>query len=243
MDLVRSCYRVKMRLQEGADPVLVQWRVADRDADLIGVPTAFGSANWNIGEDLRFDSYLGEQAGARPWVNGQRPAGLIGKKLCFPLEWFTDGVPAGIVIDEPVGRDNVPSCCKQVSEAQGGVWVSGSSKVTVQPCDCFDLPDELTVTFTSLFRCNVIEGVTIATRVPGQCSWIGSEPANGGIANFSIEFDDGTWTFNIDCFLGPEQAFVTKDACSPLDLNFFLLDSQACCSFVFGSSYSVRVQS
>lgn len=229
-----------MRLQDGADPVDVVWSFADRNADLIGVPTPFSSANWELNEPTRFLSYLGEQAGPRPWRNGQRPAGLTGKRLCFPVEWFTTGTPAGISISEPIGNDRVPSCCEQQEDGQGGVWVQGTGKAP--PCNCLtDLPDVLKVSFTSLVGCAAIAGVTTATRNVGTCTWSGSTPAFLGVANFTLTFSNGTWILNIDCFLGTENALASGEACSPLDVTINVTDDQACCSFA-GGTYTCRIQ-
>jgi hypothetical protein len=242
MDLVRSCYSCPMRLQEGGPVVQVRWRFADKDADFIGVPTQFGSANWNLGEPQRFDSYLGEQAGARPWKDGSRPAGLIGKRLCFPVDWFREGVPEGVTISRNVERNLVPSCCQNVQEGKGGVSVSGKGKVTIGPCQCLDLPNTLTVTFAG-----AVAGVTSAIRVPSFCVWAGAVNVWAGIANYTVSFapgppGPGTWTLNIDCFTGPDSASATGSACSPLDVTVTVVDTQQCTN-PLGGVYTARIQS
>lgn len=243
MDLIRSAYSCPMRMTVGGPLVQVQWRFADASADLIGVPTAFGSANWNLLEPERFDAELGEQTGPRPWRNGQRPAGLTGKRLCFPVDWFTSGVPVGTVINQPVGQNLVPACCVQQEDRKGGVFVSG--KTTLNPsCDCLvDLPDLLNVTFTGITGCGVIAGITTVTRNVGTCTWTGAIPAFLGVANFTVSFAAGTLTFTIDCFLGTESKTVSGSACSPLDVTFTVTDDQACCSFAGTDIYTVRVTS
>jgi hypothetical protein len=240
MDLIRSCYRTKMRLQDGSDPVSVTWMFADKNADFIGVPTPFGSANWNLGEELRFDAYLGEQSGTRPWSNGQRDAGLVGKRLCFPVDYFRNGTPAGEVIEKSLDRAGIPLCCETEEDQAGGVWVSGEGEVN-PACDCLlDLPDVLQVRFSNVGGCGVIANFTTATRIPASCTWAGVIPANLGDANFTLSFFGTTWQFSIDCFLGPETVQLSGDACPPLDITFTVTDTMACCSFSGVDVYTVR---
>lgn len=234
MDLIRSCYQVLMRLQEGADPVPVTWSFCKKGADLIGVPTPFGSANWNIGEDLRFDSYLGEQAGPRPWRNGQASAGLAGKRLCFPLEYFRNGVPAGVAIDLPTDRSELPLCCQSQEEGIGGVVVNGTGAMPPPPpFNCLTLPDSLSLSVTaSTTGCNLIaQNSSVVRGDPGSCIWDGTIVTLAGVTNISLSFSAGTWHLSVDCFLGQPMIALVNFTQDPLQVVFSVTDTAGCCNF------------
>jgi hypothetical protein len=195
MDVVRSCYTVNMRLQEGADPVVVQWHFAKKGAALIGVPTPFCSANWEIGDDLRFNSYLGEQAGPRPWNNGIGSAGLAGRRLCFPLSWFNSGVPAGEVINILTDRSDLPMCCQDTSGSTGGVIVNGRSDPPPPPLACALLLNSCVADDWGP-QCPFIAGPTLPKT--GTCTWSGSWATWSGTFNTRVSNNGADWRWEID---------------------------------------------
>src|ERR1051325_5292021 len=99
MDLIRSCYKGKMRFRETDDPVDVTWFFASKDADVFTGPAIFRSADWEA--TPYSNSGLGEQRPPRgAWRNGQRPA-LLNRRQPgshFPQEWWENGVPPSAVV-------------------------------------------------------------------------------------------------------------------------------------------------
>jgi len=210
MDVGRSCYQVLMRLQEGADPVVVTWGFAKRGADLIGVPTPFCSANWEIGDDLRFASYLGEQAGPRPWRNGQLAAGLVGKRLCFPLQWFAEGVPAGESIQVPVDRSELPLCCQETDGNIGGVIVNGDGTAP-PPFNCALLIQSCVADDWGP-QCAFLSGPTLPKT--GPCEWSGSWATWSGTFDTRIKNPSGTeWIWEIDT--SPQTVYTVAGTVDP----------------------------
>lgn len=210
MDIGRSCYQTLMRLQEGADPVVVTWGFAKRGAELIGVPTPFCSANWEVGDDFRFSSYLGEQAGPRPWRNGQLSAGLAGKRLCFPLQWFTDGVPAGETIAIALDRSELPLCCQETEGNIGGVVCNGTG--TPPPLfNCALLTNPAVGTDFDV-ECFVLAGPTLPKT--GPCEWSGTWATWSGTFNTRLKNPTGlTWRWEIDT--SPQTVYTVVGTTDP----------------------------
>lgn len=227
MDLLRSCYSVKMRLVEGGPLVDIDWCFADPSADEIGVPTAYCSANWELHEPFRFDSEIGEQAGPRLWRNGQRPAGLVGKQLCFARTDFGERGPAVVPVPRPVDESGVALCCQAMlsegGQGYGGSIVTGDSPCTVDPCDCALIVTDMTpdVAFWA-GQCPFLGDVMTLTK-DGPCHWSGSWTTWGGTYAQRMFFAAGNWTWEIDT--SPPCSFtVPGDTCLPLVLDFVLPD-------------------
>lgn len=244
MDVMRSCYTCLMRLQEGADPVAVTWQFAQRGANLIGVPTPFASSGWEIGDDLRFASYLGEQAGPRPWQNGLGPGGNAGKRLCFPLDYFRSGVPAGVAIDIPVDRSELPLCCQDTSDGIGGALVNGTGAVPPPPpFNCLTLPDSLSCNVTSVGAgcAGLTQAIALIRSDPMTCTWFGTLVTWLGNAAVTLNYSAGVWTMTIDCFTGnPTIAFVSFTQV-PFQVVFSVTDTAACCSFSGTDAFQVVI--
>lgn len=239
MDLVRSCYRTLMRVQEGADPVAVEWSFCQPGAQLIGVPTPFCSSRWELGDDLRWESYLGEQQGPQPFVNGIIRQGLTGRKLCFPLGWFTTGVPTAEVIERPVDSNGVPACCQDARPQKGGCIVGGTGKP--KPFNCRDLPEFLTIKLRGSGVCACLNNVvvTIHRGDPELCQWTGQSIGVctfGALITFTLSFAANVWSCAVDCFLGTvtPKPVATNWTPSPFKVSFDIVDNVACCG-TFGS--------
>jgi hypothetical protein len=212
-----------MRLQEGADPVAVQWHFAKKGADLIGVPTPFCSSNYEIGDDLRFNSYLGEQAGPRPFANGIGSAGLAGKRLCFPLDWFTGGVPAGEVISIPLDRSELPMCCQDTEEGTGGVICNGDSTPPPPPLACNLLLNNANAIDWGPM-CPFISGPSLPKTA--TCTWSGSWSTWAGTFTTRIMNDGVNWRWEIDT--APMTVYtVAGDTNPPVAFSFPIPDLSA----------------
>lgn len=210
MDVMRSCYTCLMRLQDGEAPVAVEWSFAKRGADLIGVPTPFGSAGWNGGDTLQFASYLGEQAGPRPWRSGVASAGLAGKRLCFPLEWFRSGVPAGQVVSVIRDRSELPLCCQNTEDGIGGVLVGGDG-APPPIFNCALLTNNANGIGFDL-ECFVLSGPSLAKT--GTCEWSGSWATWSGTFDTRINNLAGNlWRWEIDT--SPQSVYTVAGTVDP----------------------------
>jgi len=210
MDVGRSCYQTLMRTQDGQPPVVVTWGFAKKGAALIGVPTPFYSTNWEVGDDNRFTAYLGEQPGPRPWSNGQLSAGLAGRRLCFPLQYFTDGVPAAESIEIHLDRSQLPLCCQDTSDGVGGVVVNGNGTapplfncaLLVQSCVADDWGPE----------CFLLAGPTLPKT--GSCTWSGSWATWSGTFNTRVSNTSGfLWRWEIDT--SPQTVYTIPGTVDP----------------------------
>lgn len=107
MDLVRSCYRSKMRLFSDRPDVEVegQWYFAKSDAKYLPFPHVFTSQNWDP-STADIDPSVGEVLGRRAWVPGRLPGGQDGQHFCGDASAWQNGVPIadrGLPIVRPDG--------------------------------------------------------------------------------------------------------------------------------------------
>lgn len=233
-----------MRLQEGADPVAVTWHFAKKGADLIGVPTPFCSSVWELGEDTRFASYLGEQSGPRPYSNGIGSAGLAGRRLCFPLEWFRSGVPAGQEIAVAVDRSELPLCCQETEGSTGGVVCNGRGDCPPPPpFDCLTLPDSLSCSVASVGGgcAGLTQAISLIRSDPMTCIWDGVLTTWLGNALISLNIVGVTPSLAISCFAGPPTIVLGSFVQSPLSIVFDVTDTAACCSFAGTDLFTVTI--
>lgn len=197
----------------------MDWQFADKNAPLIGVPSCYVSSRWDLGEDLRFDSVLGEQAGAQPWRNGSKPGGLTGARLCFPLDTFTTGIVPD-TSPRPVDEGGLPLCCGPAAPGAGGAIVGGRSDC--EPgCDCAVIVSDLEpdVGFWSA-QCPFL-GATMDLDKTGPCLWSGVWHAWSGDFTQRMYFAAGSWTWEIDT--SPMSVFtVPGDVCLPLTIDYFV---------------------
>ena len=129
MDVLRSCFKGKMRFREGDDPVTVTWFFCRGDAAIFERPTIFRGTDF---ESTPYNnSGLGQQYPPRgSWRNGQRPALLAGMVSCleFDPQWWETGIPADEVVNLPRTEVGEPLCC---IDAALGLRFGGQAKVSV----------------------------------------------------------------------------------------------------------------
>lgn len=130
VDLVRSCYKTKMRFFRDRPDIEteVEWFFTEPGAKFLPFRTAFNSANWWA--DKTIAPLLGEISGAaRPWRSGQPPAPYAGQSPCGSAEQFLhgDAVPPS----PPVERlaNGMPVCCGGTQF--GGLLLFGMAEVSL----------------------------------------------------------------------------------------------------------------
>jgi hypothetical protein len=115
VDAVRSCYSVNMIFAPGGPPVLVDWFFTEPKAEVFTGPNLFNSRNWEDDRGQVFD--LGEQPGTRPWRNGQKPAGLVGRGNCGDALLFESGQSGPFSPARSATIQGVPACCLRCPKA------------------------------------------------------------------------------------------------------------------------------
>src|SRR5262249_18245821 len=120
MDLVRSCYRTKMRWGDTDDTIVdVRWFRVPPGTPCFPVPHHFGSLNWQVGEELD-PAGPGEVVGApRPWFNGATPPWPVPTRHCGADALWIDGIGAGPLTELASTLVGPPDCCA------GGPIVTG----------------------------------------------------------------------------------------------------------------------
>jgi len=112
MDLLRSCYRSKMRLFRDRLDVLVDgsWHWCGPLAKPVPFPHSFTSQQWRD-DPGAWDDGLGEASGRGEWVPGTTDPRLCGLGVCGDADhwlnggwWAERGTP-------PNGARGVPDCC------------------------------------------------------------------------------------------------------------------------------------
>jgi len=212
MDYLRSCYSTTMVFRVGDDPVPVQWMWAKEGAVSFPFDHKFYSTNWDSRAAIAGE--LGEQPGPKPWRNGSgdpSPGTSLGS--CTIGDWFLTGIPEG-ELTPPTGPDHKPLCCSE------------------EPFDCMALADTLTLTIAGTGDCTAIDQSISLTRVTGLCQWLGVMVTPSGNATTTVEFADDTWTLDFDCFtghVGGDGEVISPD---PLEVEWTLTDTGACCSFL-----------
>lgn len=121
VDVLRSCYRSRMRFDRNRPDLLVEveWYFSPPGAKVCPYPTAFGSRNYTDVKELP-DLSLGEVEVTTRWVSGLCPPAVTGQFFCG------DPAAAAVGVDltggplEPLDPfDGVPLCCR------GGVPFTG----------------------------------------------------------------------------------------------------------------------
>jgi hypothetical protein len=131
VDLIRSCYKTKMRLQVNSDDETeVQWFFCLPGAKVYPGYTRFASGNWAM-DRFKWPG-TGEVLGAtRSWVNGKPPkTGLIGQGFCGKATLIEGGYSVG---DPPLPcrLSGIAKCCPKLAAEAGlttglGGWVAGA---------------------------------------------------------------------------------------------------------------------
>lgn len=128
MDLVRSCYRTRMRFWRGSDrTVAVRWFFTPPGAKLYQGYNRFASLNWE-NRPWR-DTGLGEDPAARRTYDRGRPNRFLrGDRVCGTPAMFAEGLdPDAVYPPEPRDQGGIPACC---GYRWGGVYVTGRARVT-----------------------------------------------------------------------------------------------------------------
>ena len=98
MDHLKSCYTTQMRISLNPEIIAtVRWYFCPPGAIVPQVDSAFGSMVWENLDHEFPDPGLGEVNLTRTWDPGVAPPGVTGQGTPTPLDWFDDGVPAGVV--------------------------------------------------------------------------------------------------------------------------------------------------
>lgn len=130
MDNLKSCYTTRMRLR--LDPELiatVRWYWAPPGALPLPTETAFGSTVWETPDRDYPQPDLGEIDLTRTWNNGAAPMGITGTETPTPLDWYVNGVPAGV--DGPFAP------CNGTLPSGVGLWLRTEEITTVPQTPTF----------------------------------------------------------------------------------------------------------
>jgi hypothetical protein len=136
MDMLRACYRTKMRLH--TDPSVltpVRWYKCHPNArDFPGL-SPLRSSQWR--SEPWVEMPLGEVYGApRPFDPGLLPLGAFGRRFCGPIEWFRYGEPfPSSLPPQEYSLSGLATCCLAggVQNAQGGMVAGGTATEFVVP--------------------------------------------------------------------------------------------------------------
>lgn len=217
MDLVRSCYKRRIRYVAG-DPsqtAVATWYFAAPGARAFPFPHAFASANWDsvhptavvLGDDESFP---------RSWYNGRIINRSDGTDFAGPPQFFADGADMPALL--PRGQDGFTpiECLKPpfgiaigglsepIRSAIGGKTLSGSSVPGIAPgapcgnCPAFT-PLRTTVTAAGFVApYTAFNGTHVLTQ-SGACTW---NVAIGPHAIFALR-GPGFWVVQMQYFPGP----------------------------------------
>jgi hypothetical protein len=115
VDLLRSCYRTKMRLFADSDQeVNIRWFWVPPHAEVYPGYHPYGSGNWASSKEGWTGP--GEVSGVpRTWYNGKTPRGFHGKKICGDPDKLAAGYS---VNDKRICTDvtGLSSCCTEPRE-------------------------------------------------------------------------------------------------------------------------------
>jgi len=230
MDYLRSCYGCMMRFRSGDPPRPVVWYFAPAGSLPMPIFNPFFSRNWDsrAGGDSGDD--LGEVPGTRVWLDGSIPddrIGLNGDALASECaieheDWWGNGLGPG-EHSGPYDELGRPLCCLRPAESECS---------PTPPFNCVTISDTLNVAVSSQSTpCMTGDQTVTATRFgPGVCVWLGAVETFAGTSAFELAFDGTTWTFGIDCFLGPVAGVVVSFTSSPFLLVIDVPDDTWCCS-------------
>lgn len=111
MDLVRSCYKTKVRFFKDSDiEVSIRWFFCNPTAKLLGIYSRFSSGNWAS----QRDSWPGpgEVLGAsREWSDGETPQWAIGQRHCGTGAQWADGPVFDPSFNAGIQPSGQPLCC------------------------------------------------------------------------------------------------------------------------------------
>ena len=222
-DWVRSCYRVPMVFAAEGDPapVAVRWYFADDSQAWLPDGNQFCSDNWVSRESVAGE--IGEQPGARPWVNGADPRR-------YPVQ-----------TGDPCLLD--PKFVAGLDEGElTGPWDSGG-KLGCCTCACDGYPCDLAATITSLSGCSGFEGTfSLALSSSSPCIWTGTIAFWGGTAIFTLAESSGVFAMAVDCVTPLSTFTLVTQQDSPLLLVFDADDASLCCDFAGFGTWRITIQ-
>ena len=146
MDVLRSCYRTRMRF-DPSQPTKsspVTWYFCPAGALPLPVAHTFGSINWYGGSGLP-DAPIGElQSSPRPWSNGAAPAEATGLVCPIDQSLFLTGAPY-LGTSKPTFPDGFPRSC---NDAVSGLWFDHINAGGIATCNNVGISQPNTVTVT-----------------------------------------------------------------------------------------------
>jgi hypothetical protein len=127
VDLLRSCYRTKMRFFSDSDiETEVVWYFTEPGAQVLPFYTRFASGNWAT-ERVEWPG-VGEVLFApRPYSKGENPGRYFGERYCGSPQHFAAGQPLPPARPVPVTRSGEPLCC--LIDQEFGALGGGSAMV------------------------------------------------------------------------------------------------------------------
>jgi hypothetical protein len=129
MDLLRSCYRSRMRLYSDSDATVDgQWHWCQPGAKPVPFPHSFASRNWDQTHQFPYEEPVGEVRRGR-WRKGDSDPRVNGQRVCGSAQVWAEGNLTG----DPVVDDQ---CCRPTEGwTWGGVQFGGRAKETYQVQD------------------------------------------------------------------------------------------------------------
>jgi len=128
MDLVRSCYKAKMRLYLDRPEILVpgRWHFCPPGAVPVPFFHLYGSANWD--PDERRDPLIGEVGSLpRTWSNGSADERLIGQNVCGNARVWEVGSFYEERESLLVNEQGLPLCCRLAPIPDVGLAAGGDA--------------------------------------------------------------------------------------------------------------------
>lgn len=238
IDILRSCYRTKMRFGDSDDQVLdVEWYFVKDPTQLLGRPTAFGSTIWGKPEASSLGP--GEVRGApRPWRPGTPPSWDPTINICGSVDDWANGFGLGVLPQLPLDPVTFQPLCCQSEEVVTDCCPDGIANPLYLKAQrvSFPLPPPLFCTLT----------------------W---DPLNswfGGFLNVSLTEEPHFLEFRLSCipFAGSRLWFLDYLGCQPDDVfaDFFdtcsgviILDAiinvgPSCLGLAFSAEFNVTIQ-
>lgn len=191
MDMLRSCYRTKMKLfRDSAEMYWVRWYWAPPGAETYPHYHKFASLNWSEGE--RKSPYIGEEDRTnRVWDNGKQVMPVRGLHTCEEKAELIDGSTAAELDDPPRYNSwGVSNCCM---ETNGGLRFGGSAEITLGSC----CPNGHTEKFKVIVE-GFMGGIGACESYNGEfilepiyhCAWGGVGPGIGQYAELWLLADN-----------------------------------------------------
>jgi len=217
MDYIRTCYRVKMRLGPGREPVWVRWYWAPGGAQPMPVWTPFGSRDWESRE-ASAEPELGEQGGTRQWLEGSVPTNAVGLQGSYRAQqcatehadWWQGGFTVGEE-SGPYDAQGRPICCLPEPDSPCG------------GCDCAAVTTDMVPDVVQWAAECFFLGNNTNLAKTGTCEWSGTWFTWSGDFTHRMYHDGTLWHWEIDT--SPPCHFTAAgDTCLPISVDFSIPD-------------------